>query len=179
MAIQTTNPTLDISDRSTRQLGQVSSSDFTANEYLEYLYNEIKRISTLVEEIKDHLPSYPAIQSTTPNISTKGAVWIDNTLPAPWETKVYDTTGLTPYATQVLADSPIAYWKLNDVVGTTTAVDSSGNGHTLTLSSGTVTYGTAGGPVGTDTYPLFNIGALTASGTTWLPSGVQPYTMEA
>ena len=47
----------------------------------------------------------------------------------------YDTTVLTK-----LSLAPVAYWKLNDPVGSTTAADSSGNGYTLTVS-GTVTFG--------------------------------------
>lgn len=47
----------------------------------------------------------------------------------------YDTTVLTK-----LSLAPVAYWKLNDPVGSTTAADSSGNGYTLTVN-GTVTFG--------------------------------------
>ncbi len=47
----------------------------------------------------------------------------------------YDETVLTK-----LSLAPVAYWKLNDPVGSTTAADSSGNGYTLTVS-GTVTFG--------------------------------------
>lgn len=38
-------------------------------------------------------------------------------------------------AAEILADTPIAYWKMNEVSGTTLA-DSSGNGHDLTLAGG-------------------------------------------
>ena len=47
----------------------------------------------------------------------------------------YDETVLTK-----LSLAPVAYWKLDDPVGSTTAADSSGNGYTLTVS-GTVTFG--------------------------------------
>jgi hypothetical protein len=47
----------------------------------------------------------------------------------------YDTTVLTR-----LSLAPVAYWKLNDPVGSTTAADSSGNGYTLSVN-GTVTFG--------------------------------------
>ena len=47
----------------------------------------------------------------------------------------YDTTVLTK-----LSLAPVAYWKLNDPVGSTTAADSSGNGYTLSVN-GTVTFG--------------------------------------
>ena len=49
----------------------------------------------------------------------------------------YDTTVLTK-----LSLAPVAYWKLNDPVGSTTAADSSGNGYDLTVN-GTVTFGGA------------------------------------
>ena len=47
----------------------------------------------------------------------------------------YDETVLTK-----LSLAPVAYWKLNDPVGSSTAADSSGNGYTLTVY-GTVTFG--------------------------------------
>ncbi len=47
----------------------------------------------------------------------------------------YDETVLTK-----LSLAPVAYWKLNDPVGSTTAADSSGNGYTL-AATGTVTFG--------------------------------------
>ena len=47
----------------------------------------------------------------------------------------YDETVLTK-----LSLAPVAYWKLNDPVGSSTAADSSGNGYTLTVN-GTVTFG--------------------------------------
>ncbi len=50
----------------------------------------------------------------------------------------FDTTVLTK-----LSLAPVAYWKLNDPVGSATAADSSGNGYTLT-KTGTVTFGVAG-----------------------------------
>jgi len=48
----------------------------------------------------------------------------------------------SPYASQVLADAPIAYWRLGEASGTT-ANDISGNGNTGTYSGG-VTLGQAG-----------------------------------
>ena len=50
----------------------------------------------------------------------------------------FDTTVLTK-----LSLAPVAYWKLDDPVGSTTAADSSGNGYTLTVN-GTVTFGEPG-----------------------------------
>ncbi|MDA8395624.1 MAG: hypothetical protein M0T72_10380, partial [Candidatus Dormibacteraeota bacterium] len=47
----------------------------------------------------------------------------------------YDTTVLTK-----LSLAPVAYWKLTEPAGSTSAADSSGNGYTLT-ANGTVTFG--------------------------------------
>jgi hypothetical protein len=45
------------------------------------------------------------------------------------------------YAEEVLADTPVAYYALNDAAGAATAVDSSGNSHTATVvSSGHASY---------------------------------------
>ncbi len=47
------------------------------------------------------------------------------------------TGGVTgnKYSQEVLADGPIAYWRLDDAAGSTTVVDASGNGHTGTLTN--------------------------------------------
>lgn len=62
------------------------------------------------------------------------------------------------YADEVLADSPLAYWRLGESSGTTLA-DASGNGRSATLTSGTL--GTAGALSGDAdtaiTNPLVNI----------------------
>ena len=42
---------------------------------------------------------------------------------------------------EVLADSPLGYWKMDEAVGATTAVDSSGNGQDATYTGATVTTG--------------------------------------
>ncbi len=55
MSIQTTNPTADVTDRSTRQLGGVSITDNYQDEYLPLILNEVKRAALLVEEINDNL----------------------------------------------------------------------------------------------------------------------------
>jgi hypothetical protein len=47
------------------------------------------------------------------------------------------------YADQVRADTPTAYWRLNESSGLT-ANDTSGNGHTLTLPASGITYSVAG-----------------------------------
>ena len=51
------------------------------------------------------------------------------------------------YASTVLADSPVAYWRLSETSGTS-AADSSGNSHGGTYTSTGVTYGAAPDPVG-------------------------------
>lgn len=62
------------------------------------------------------------------------------------------------YSAEVLADSPIAYYRLNET-GTTTITDSSGNGHTgtLTKDAGSFAYtqGVTGLIAGTDTATQF------------------------
>ena len=59
------------------------------------------------------------------------------------------------YATTVLADSPAAYWRMNEATGTT-AADSTGHGLVGTYSGG-VTLGTAGSPANSgDTAVQFN-----------------------
>jgi hypothetical protein len=48
--------------------------------------------------------------------------------------------GLSPYAQRILADQPLAYWRLNEPAGSATVVDSSGHGRTGTVA-GAVTLG--------------------------------------
>ena len=58
------------------------------------------------------------------------------------------------YATQVLADGPVGYWRLAEPLGSTTAADASGNGGTGECSGG-VTFGQTG-PAGGDTAAVFD-----------------------
>lgn len=58
------------------------------------------------------------------------------------------------YADEVMADGPTGYWRLGDRPGSTTAVDSSGNGHDGHVSGG-VTFGLPGFHGG-DTAALFD-----------------------
>ncbi len=51
--------------------------------------------------------------------------------------------GASGYAAAVLADGPLAYWRLGDPSESTTAVDQSGHGHTANVV-GTVTFGVPG-----------------------------------
>jgi len=57
------------------------------------------------------------------------------------------------YASEVLADTPAGYWKLNEASGS--LADSSGSGLTLTLGGGSPVYGVAG-PVTGDNAVNFN-----------------------
>lgn len=69
---------------------------------------------------------------------------------------VTPTSGASPYATAVLADSPLLYWRLGEASGTT-AADASGNGNTGTYTN--VTLGATGLISGTDTAAGFAGGA--------------------
>ena len=85
----------------------------------------------------------------------------------------YDTTVLTK-----LSLAPLAYWKLNEAAGSTSAADSSGNGYTLT-ASGTYSFGNPG-LVPTDSETCWqgdgSSGNL-STGSTDIPlSGTDPYT---
>src|SRR5437016_2316067 len=99
MSIQTTNPTADVTDRSTRQLGGVSITDNYQDEYLPQLLNEAKRVCLLLEELVDR--TYPSItvSNTTPlSQQQEGNVWIDSSvITSPWTPKIYDTTGVLAY----------------------------------------------------------------------------------
>lgn len=53
-----------------------------------------------------------------------------------------------PYVPAVLADSPEAYWQLNETTGNNTAVDSTGNGHDFTYETNRISRTGAGGDVG-------------------------------
>lgn len=87
---------------------------------------------------------------------------------------------MSNYSDAVLATTPLAYWRMGETGGSTFA-DSSGNGHTLTLSAG-VTLGAAG-PLrdgnGAGTFDgTANAKAVTSSGVnTW--SGDAAITFEA
>lgn len=70
------------------------------------------------------------------------ASWTRATLSGTGTSKAPGSMTLGQYADAVLADSPSAYWRLNETSGTT-ANDTSGYGHPGTIS-GTVTLGAAG-----------------------------------
>jgi hypothetical protein len=74
------------------------------------------------------------------------------------------------YRSTILADSPTAYYRLDELSGST-AIDSSGNGYNGTVSSSGVTYSQAGAIVGdTDTCMLFSSTAQLALPYTLNPS---------
>jgi hypothetical protein len=61
------------------------------------------------------------------------------------------------YASEVLADSPVLYWRLGDAAGSTTAADSSGNSRPGTTGGGAAnpTFGVAGAIADLDTAASF------------------------
>ena len=71
------------------------------------------------------------------------------------------------YASTVLADSPVAYWRLSETSGTS-AADSSGNSHGGTYTSTGVTYGAAAIVSDGDTAVSFSGGSMTAATSTAL-----------
>lgn len=88
---------------------------------------------------------------------------------------------MSGYSSVILADSPLAYWRLNEASGTT-AADSSGNAHNGTIS-GAVTLGAAGlvAGAGSDTAYSFDGTAGTPGQvlTAWNPSGYSAFSVEA
>jgi hypothetical protein len=85
----------------------------------------------------------------------------------------------TGYASTVLADSPTAYWRLDDAAGSSTVADASGHGHTGTVQGG-VTLG-ATGVLSNDSAATFDgrSGSISIANTAGLPSGGSPYSLEA
>ncbi len=79
------------------------------------------------------------------------------------------STAVLTYDQQVASLAPSAWWKLNDAVGSTTAIDSSGNGYTGTVNGG-VTFGQTGPITGTpsDTAALFD------GSTGYISTGFKP-----
>jgi hypothetical protein len=71
------------------------------------------------------------------------------------------------YSSAVLADSPVAYWRLGESSGTT-AADSSGNGHGGTYTSTGVSYGASAIVSDGDTAVSFSGGSMTAAASTAL-----------
>jgi Concanavalin A-like lectin/glucanases superfamily len=87
------------------------------------------------------------------------------------------TDGLPPYMQAVLADKPLAYWRLGESVGPT-ACDSSGNGRTGTYV-GNITYGQPGAIAGDPaTSVVFNGGYMSA-GASFAFLEMAPSSLEA
>jgi len=86
---------------------------------------------------------------------------------------------MSTYSTTVLADTPIAYYRLDESSGTS-VTDYSGNGYTGTLSGSGTIQGVAGAIVGdSDTaYTFNNSGEVTATVTS-LPTGSATWSIEA
>lgn len=83
----------------------------------------------------------------------------------------YAAAGGGGYSGEVLADSPLAYWRLGEASGTTMA-DSSGNGRTGTYS-GTYTLGATGLVTGdTDTCVDFTNGQSLVEDAAWMDVAV-------
>ncbi len=86
----------------------------------------------------------------------------------------YDTTVLTK-----LSLAPVAYWKLDEAAGATTAADSSGNGYTLTVH-GTVTFGEPSVvPTDSETSAQSDgsTGYLSGGPFALVPTGASPFTL--
>ncbi len=83
------------------------------------------------------------------------------------------------YADEVMADGPVGYWRLGEPRGSTTAADTSGNGHNGSVT-GSVTFGLPGFHGG-DTAALFD--GVTGTGRIVVPNSdtlnPQKITMEA
>lgn len=84
------------------------------------------------------------------------------------------------YSSTILADSPKAYYRLDDS-GCCTAADSSGNGYSATYASSGITYSATGGISGDSDTAIttsYNGAAVTRSDS-FLPSGSSARTLEA
>jgi RHS repeat-associated protein len=98
--------------------------------------------------------------------------------PAAASSAVTVTAGSNPaYAATVIADGPIAYYRLDDAGGTL-AADSSGAGQQGTYS-GTYTLGQAGGLLNDSDKSLFVNGGTMTAPDTFMPMGNKARTIEA
>ena len=80
-------------------------------------------------------PTPTATATSTPT-PTPTATSTSTPTPTPTATPAYLNT--------ILADSPLAYWRLGEPAGSTQAVDTSGHNYTATYSSSGITYGVPG-----------------------------------
>ncbi len=84
-----------------------------------------------------------------------------------------------PYAAAVLEDTPIAYWRFDDMAAPMTALDSTGHGHTLSIT-GTYTTGVPGALKSTPNLAFLLDGMTSRLLNTSFPEfvGTAPYTLE-
>lgn len=82
------------------------------------------------------------------------------------------------YASLVMADSPLAYWRMNETSGTTLS-DSSGNAHTLTIPSGVVLNNASlTNESSAKCVSMDGSNKISISAGTWMPSGNAARTIE-
>lgn len=89
---------------------------------------------------------------------------------------------MSKYSAEVLADSPIVYWRFGELTGATTAVDASGNGRSGTYVGSPALE--AVGLIGGDTDKSVNLNGTShyitrATETIFDFLGTQPFTLEA
>lgn len=75
------------------------------------------------------------------------------------------------YQKQILADTPVAYYRMGDPAGSTVAMDSSGNGFTASLLN-TVTFGQAGALPANVGSAVLLVGAALSAGEIDTPAGI-------
>lgn len=85
---------------------------------------------------------------------------------------------LSDYASVVMADSPLAYWRMNETSGTTLS-DSSGNSHHLTIPSGvTLNNASLTNESSAKCISMNGSNKISISAGTWMPSGNAARTIE-
>jgi hypothetical protein len=89
------------------------------------------------------------------------------------------TSSVDGYSRTVLSDGPIAYWRLDEALGSATVADATGHGYAGTLQGG-ITLG-ATGVVSGNTAGSFDgaSGRISVAITSGLPGGGSPYSLEA
>jgi hypothetical protein len=104
--------------------------------------------SALAAFINDSIPS-----NATP-VNTSQILCLENTAPLAPSAATLNSSSFDAVMASL---SPLGWWKAADAVSSTTAIDSSGNGHTGTVT-GTVTFGETGpiAALSADTAVLFN-----------------------
>lgn len=108
------------------------------------------------------------LSGSTGNAANSYSVAPDFVAPTVSAASVAESPGNPTYVSEVLADSPLGYWRLGETSGTT-AVDMSGNGRNGTYA-GTYTRGTKGAITALDTATYFGIGSVDIVSSTLQPS---------